>query len=118
MQEEKDTKSKVPSSEERERKRKHLVELGLEAYDEVRKIASSEHVSRESEARLRAFTVMARLGVFNAAVIRDEENDELSELMAKVEETDYLLREELKRQEKKRREEEREERERDRSAAL
>ena len=118
MQEEKDTKSKVPSSEERDKKRKHLVELGMEAYDELRKIAASEQASKESEARLQAFIVMARMGMFNAAVIRDEESDELGALIAEVEETNYRLKEELKKQEKKRREEEKEERERYRTGAI
>ncbi len=106
MQEVKDRKSKAASADERDRRRKHLVELGLEAYDEIRKIASSERVSKESEARLKAFTVMARLGMFNAAVIRDEENDQLGRLIAELEENDYEFGESLKKMEKERKEEE------------
>lgn len=55
---------------------------------------------------------MARIGTFNAAVIRDAENDELGSLLAEVEQTDAEFKEELKRLEKKRREEEAEERQR------
>jgi tellurite resistance protein len=80
----------------------------LEAYDEVRKIASSEQVSKESEARLKAFAIMARLGVFNAAVIRDAESDEIAQLIDEVEKTNYELSEELEKLKKRRLEEERE----------
>jgi hypothetical protein len=112
MQEEKDAKTTVHSLEERAKKREHLIELGMEAYDELRKIAASEQASKESESRLQAFAVMARVGMFNAAVISDAENDELGHLLAEVEETDARLKEELEELEKKRREEEAEERER------
>ena len=49
---------------------------------------------------------MARIGTFNAAVIRDAENDELGSLLAEVESTDAELKQELERLQKKRREEE------------
>ena len=106
MQEEKDAKTGVHSLEERTKRREHLIELGIEAYDELRKIAASEQASKESEARLQAFAVMARIGTFNAAVIRDAENDELGSLLAEVESTDAELKLELERLQKKRREEE------------
>ena len=106
MQEEKDAKTGVHSLEERTKRREHLIELGLEAYDELRRIAASEQASKESEARLQAFAVMARIGTFNAAVIRDAENDELGSLLAEVESTDAELKQELERLQKKRREEE------------
>jgi hypothetical protein len=48
---------------------------------------------------------MARIGTFNAAVIRDAENDELGTLLAEVEETNEQFKEELGKLEKKRREE-------------
>ena len=112
MQEEKDASKAVHSLEERTKRREHLIELGIEAYDELRKIATSEQASKESESRIQAFAVMARIGTFNAAVIRDAENDELGNLLAEVEETDSRLKAELKKQEKKRREEEAEERQR------
>lgn len=108
MQEEKDAKTHVHSLEERTKRREHLIELGFEAYDELKKIAASEQASKESEARLQAFAVMARIGTFNAAVIRDAENDELGSLLAEVESTDAQFKLELK----KRREEEAEEGER------
>ena len=111
MQEEKDASKAVHSLEERTKRREHLIELGIEAYDELRKIATSEQASKESESRIQAFAVMARIGTFNAAVIRDAENDELGNLLAEVEETDRRLKAELKKQEK-RREEEAEERQR------
>jgi hypothetical protein len=112
MQEEKDAKPHIHSLEERTKRREHLIELGFEAYDELRKIAASEQASKESEARLQAFSVMARIGTFNAAVIRDAEDDEIGSLLAEVEETDAHFKKELERLEKKRREEEVEEGER------
>jgi hypothetical protein len=112
MQEEKDAKTAVHSLEERAKKREHLIELGIEAYDELRKIATSEQASKESESRIQAFAVMTRIGTFNAAVIRDAENDELGNLLAEMEETDDRFKEELKKLEKKRRQEEAEERQR------
>ena len=112
MQEEKDAKTTVHFLEERTKRREHLIELGIEAYDELRKITASEQASKESESRLQAFAVMARIGTFNAAVIRDAENDELGHILAELEETDARLKEELEKVEKKRREEEAEERER------
>jgi hypothetical protein len=112
MQEEKDAGKAVHSLEERAKKREHLIQLGMEAYDELRKIATSEQTSKESVSRIQAFSVMARIGTFNAAVIRDAENDELGSLLAEVEQTDAEFKEELKRLEKKRREEEAEERQR------
>jgi hypothetical protein len=105
MQEQKDAKTTVHSLEERTKRREHLIELGFEAYDELRKIAASEQASKKSEARLQAFAVMARIGTFNAAVIRDAENDELGHLLAELEETDERLKEQLNKQEKKQAEE-------------
>ncbi|MGD0178009.1 MAG: hypothetical protein ABSA50_02105 [Candidatus Bathyarchaeia archaeon] len=105
MQEEKDAKTHVHSLEERTKRREHLIELGLEAYDELKKIAASEQASKRSKSRLQAFAVMARIGTFNAAVIRDAENDELGTLLAEVEETNEQFKEELGKLEKKRREE-------------
>ncbi len=101
MEEEKDAKTHIHSLEERTKRREHLIELGFEAYDELRKIAASEQASKESESRLQAFAVMARIGTFNAAVIRDAENDELGSLLEEMEETDFRLKEKLKKLEKK-----------------
>jgi hypothetical protein len=95
-QEEKDAKTHIHSLEERTKRREHLIELGMEAYDELRKIAASEQASKESESRLQAFAVMARIGTFNAAVIRDAENDELENLLEELEETDTRLKQKLK----------------------
>jgi hypothetical protein len=112
MQEEKDAKTHIHSLEERTKRREHLIELGFEAYDELRKIAASEQASKESEARLQAFAVMARIGTFNAAVIRDAEDDEIGNLLAEVDEAGDRFEAEFKKLEKKRHEEEAEERER------
>ena len=66
MQEEKKPKADRQAFEERKKKRDHLVELGMQAYDELRKISSSEEAARGAGFRLEAFSVMARVGKFNA----------------------------------------------------
>jgi hypothetical protein len=118
MQVEKDAKTGIIAHEGRRKKRDHLIELGLEAYDELRKISRSEEASKEAEFRLQAFMVMARLGSFTAAVIHDQETEDLTQLIMEVEETNERLEDELKKVEKKRREEEEEEKDRWRAAAI
>ena len=81
--------------EDRKRKREHLVELGMQAYDELRRISSSEQAAREAEFRLAAFTVMARVGNFNAAIIRDQEADDLLQFIDEIEEGYEKIEEEL-----------------------
>ena len=110
MQEEKDAKTGIIAHEGRRKKRDHLIQLGIEAYDELRKISRSEEASKKAEFRLQAFMVMARLGSFSAAVIHDQETEDLTQLIAEVEETNQRLEDELKKVEKKAREEEEEER--------
>jgi hypothetical protein len=118
MQEEKDAKTGAPAFELRKKKRDHLVELGMEAYDELRKISRSEEASREAEFRLQAFMVMARLGSFTAAVVRDQEAEDTARLIEELEEGNDRIEEQLKELEKKRREKEEEEKERWRAAAI
>jgi len=96
MQEEKDAKTGGPAFELRKKKRDHLVELGMEAYDELRKISASEQVAKESEFRLQAFTVMARIGGFNAAVIRDQEAEDLVLLIEELQEGNNRLEAKIK----------------------
>jgi hypothetical protein len=110
MKEEKDAKGHIHSLEERTKRRENLIELGMKAYEELMKIAADERTSKEAKARLQAFSVMARVGLFNAAVIRDAEDDEIAEFLSELEETDNKMKEELKRLEEKRREEEHDER--------
>jgi hypothetical protein len=81
--------------EDRKRKREHLVELGMQAYDELRKISSSEQTAKEAEFRLAAFAVMARVGNFNAAIIRDQEADDLLQFIDEIEEGYEKIEEEL-----------------------
>ncbi len=118
MQEEKDAKTGPVAGEERKKKRDHLVELGMEACDELRKISRSEEAAKEAEFRLQAFMVMARLGSFSAAVIRDQQAEDIVQFLAEVEEENERFDEKLKELEKKRREKEEEEKERWRTAAI
>ena len=88
--------AKVASAQEERRKRRdRLIEVGMEAYEELRKLSGSEEASREAEYRMRAYMVMARVGVFNAAVIKDQEAEDLTNLIMEVEETNAELEEEL-----------------------
>jgi hypothetical protein len=118
MQEEKDAKTGAPAFELRKKKRDHLVELGMEAYDELRKISSSEEAAKEAEVRLQAFMVMARLGSFSAAVIRDQEAEDIAQFIAEVEEENRRFDAKLEELEKKARGREEEEKERWRAAAI
>src|SRR3972149_7713095 len=59
MREEKDAKTRTLAHQERKKKRDHLIELGMEAYDELRMISRSEEAAKEAEFRLQAFMAMA-----------------------------------------------------------
>ncbi len=106
MQEQKDAKRPNQAFEERKKKRDHLFELGIEAYEELRKISQSEKASKEAEFRMRAFTVMARVGMFNAAVIRDQEAEDIARFLAELEEGNAKIDAELEKLEKENKEEE------------
>lgn len=92
-----------PEFDERKKRRDRLIELGMQAYHELSKISASEEAAKEAECRTRAYLVMARVGAFNAAVIRDEEAEELSDLILEVEEKNEQLDEELEKLRRKRR---------------
>ncbi len=106
MREQKDAKVKNQAFEERKKKRDHLFELGMEAYEELRKISQSEKASKEAEFRMRAFTIMARVGMFNAAVIRDQEAEDVVLQMAELEEENERIDEEIEKLVKENKEEE------------
>lgn len=92
----------IPASfDERKRKRDRMVELGMKAFEELSKIAESEAASRESGFRLEAFKVVARLGMFNAALIRDQETEDLKRLIEELEEDNEELRKTRKKVEAK-----------------
>jgi hypothetical protein len=109
MEEEK-PKIDIQAFEERKKKRDHLVELGMQAYDELKKISSSEAASREAGFRLVAFTVMARVGNFNAAIIRDQEAGDVIDILEDIEEGNEKMEAELEKLKKERREIEEKER--------
>ena len=85
-----------PTFDERKKRRDHLLELGMEAYEELRQISGSEQASREAEYRMQAYQVMARVGGFNAAVIRDQEAEELAQAIEALEEGNHELEESMK----------------------
>lgn len=58
MQEEKDAKTRTLAHQERKKKRDHLIELGMEACDELRMISRSEEAAKEAGFRLQAFMAM------------------------------------------------------------
>lgn len=106
MQAEKDAKTGKPAFHERKKKRGHLIELGMQAYDELSKISKSERAAKEAEFRLQAFTVMARVGLFNAAIIRDQEAEDIARLIEGLEEGNDRIEAKIKELEEKKREEE------------
>lgn len=85
-----------PSFDERKKRRDHLLELGMEAYEELKQISSSEQASREAGYRLQAYQVMARVGMFNEAIIRDQEAEELAQAIEALEEGNCRLEESMK----------------------
>ena len=85
-----------PSFDERKKRRDHLLELGMAAYEELRQISGSEQASREAGYRMQAYQVMARVGAFNAAVIRDQEAEELAQAIEALEEGNDRLEESMK----------------------
>jgi hypothetical protein len=106
MQEETKPRADRQAVEDRKKKRNHLVELGMQAYDELRKISSSEQAAREAGFRLEAFTVMARMGNFNAAIIRDQEAEDVLRFLDDVEEKYDKMEEMLEKLKKERQKEE------------
>lgn len=81
--------------EERQHKRDHLVELGMQAFEELGKISESEQVAKESEFRLQAFVVLARVGAFTAAVIHNQDEADVLDLLERVEQVNKELEEKL-----------------------
>jgi hypothetical protein len=91
-----------PAFDERKKKRDRLVGLAMEAYEELRKILTSEQAAKEAEWRMKAYLVMARVGAFNAAVITDQETEDLSELIIELEEKNRQMGEEVEKLKKRR----------------
>lgn len=91
-----------PAFDDRKKKRDRLVGLGMEAYEELRKISTSEQAAKEAEWRMKAYLVMTRVGAFNAAVITDQETEDLSELIIELEEKNRQMGEEIKKLKKRR----------------
>lgn len=99
----------VPVQDERRKKRDRLVELGMQAYEELCRICASEQAAKQAACRMQAYRVMAQVGAFNAAVISDQETEDLSELIYEIEENSRQFTEEIEKLKKKRQELEEEE---------
>jgi hypothetical protein len=82
--------------EERQHKRDHIVEIGLRALEEVSRISESDQLAKESGSRLRAFTVLARVGAFTDAVIHNQDEADVLDLLKRVDQTNRELQRELK----------------------
>ena len=82
--------------EERQRKRAHLVELGMRAFEEISRISESEQVAKESEFRLQSFQVLARVGAFTSAVIQNQDEADVVDLLKRVEKVNRELEKRLK----------------------
>jgi hypothetical protein len=87
-----------------------LVELGMQTYEELSRICASEQAAKEAACRMQAYRVMAQVGAFNAAVISDQENEDLSKLIYEVEKNSRKFTVEIEKLKKKRQELEEEER--------
>lgn len=87
--------------QERQRKRDHLVELGMLAFEELVKISDSEQLARQSEFRMRAFLVLARVGAFTDAVIHHQDEADVLDLLEQLEQRNRELDEYMKKRKAK-----------------
>ncbi len=81
------------STEERKRKRARMIDMGMDALEEVYKLTASERAAENSKYRMRAYMVLARLGMFNAAVLKDAADEEILDKMLELEEENERLEE-------------------------
>jgi len=82
--------------QERQHKRDRLAEMGLQAFEELVKISDSEQIAKQSQFRLRAFLVLARVGAFTDAVIHNQDEADLLDLIEQLEQAEKKFEEELK----------------------
>lgn len=82
--------------QERQRKRDRLVELGLKAFEELVKISDSEELAKQSQFRMRAFLVLTRVGAFTDAVIHNQEEADVLDLLERLEQEETEFEEHLK----------------------
>lgn len=81
-----------PSREERQKKRVRLLNMGMDAFDQVYVIAQSERKAEASKYRIQAYQVLASLGKLNAALIRDATDEELLSLMLELDDENERLK--------------------------
>lgn len=70
---------------ERQRKRGRMLDVGMDAFEDIYQIAKSEKSAEEAQYRVQAYQVLARLGAFNAALLRDASEDEILAKMIQLE---------------------------------
>ena len=70
---------------ERQRKRTRMLELGMNSFERIYEVAKSERSAEEAQYRIQAYQVLARLGTFNAALLRDATEDEILTKMIQLE---------------------------------
>jgi hypothetical protein len=83
--------SQLLTNDERRRKRRQLLEMGLDAFEKLYKITRSEDASEKAKHRVQAYQVLARLGSFNAALLRDETDEEILSYMVELDEENERL---------------------------
>lgn len=76
---------------ERQRKRGRMLELGMDAFENIYQMTKSEKSAEEAQHRIQAYQVLARLGVFNAALLRDASEDEILAKMIQLEQENEKL---------------------------
>jgi hypothetical protein len=84
-------KGAPPARLERQRKRDRLLNMGMDAFDQVYKIAQSEKEAEAAKARIQAYKVLALLGKLNALILKDATDEELLNLMLELEDENASL---------------------------
>ena len=68
-----------------------MLELGMDAFEQLYKIAKTEQVAEKSKFRIQAYQVLARLGMLNAALLRGATDEELLSNMIELEDENEHL---------------------------
>jgi cell division protein FtsB len=67
----------------------------MRAFEEISRISESEQVAKESEFRLQSFQVLARVGAFTSAVIQNQDEADVVDLLERVEKVNRELEKRL-----------------------
>jgi len=82
LQEQKGTDA---AREQRQKKRDRLLQMGMDAFDQVYKIAQSEREAETAKCRVQAYKVLASLGKMNIAILENSTDEDLLGVMLELE---------------------------------